>query len=206
MVSYQPVGYDGQRSILQALVLENDAVAPPVKASGIRVGCCLYDSEEDKSRATFQGDWNGFLRLYNFYQFLPYSYFVTSDGMAKKEYGSLKLYEEPVVGTGEQQAEPDDTGWTEIKELTDEAFHSLLDTLKKEGWPVPEAGYELEGTDGEVIGSAEFAWEELKVAFLTEIELEYLQAFTDKGWKGLSLQDVLENPDQYINLKNNQGE
>jgi DEAD/DEAH box helicase domain-containing protein len=203
---YQPVGHNGQLSIIQALILEKNAVAPPVKISGIRVGCCLYDGEEDKKRADFQKDWNGFLRLYNFYQFLPCSYFVTSNGLATKEYDNLKLYNEPVVGAEEKKTGPDDTGWTQIKELTDETFHSLLDTLKKEGWPVPEAGYELEGTDGEIIGSAELAWEELKVAFLTADELEYLQAFTDTGWKSLSLQDVLDNPDKYMNLKNNQGE
>ena len=99
-----------------------------------------------------------------------------------------------------------DTGWIELKELTDENLHCLLDTLKENEWPVPEAGYELEGTNGEVIGSAELAWEELKLAFLAEEELEYEQHFTEVGWKTLPLQEVLINSDSYMHLKDNQGE
>lgn len=203
---YQPVGYDGHTPIKQSVVVENEAIIPPGKPFGMRVGCCLYDNVADKSNATFQADWNGFLRLYNFYQFLPFAYFVTADGMAKNMYDGLKLYEEPVVGTGEQETEPDDTSWNEIKELTDEGFHGLLDTLKKSGWPVPEAGYELEGTDGEVIGSAELAWVVLKLAFLTDEEVEYHQFFTNAGWTTVLINDVLSNPDKYMDLKDNLGE
>ena len=46
-------------------------------------------------------DFYGFI---TFYQFLPYAYFVTSDGVEKKVYAGLKLYEEPIVGTEEHGA------------------------------------------------------------------------------------------------------
>ena len=166
----------------------------------------MFDSEGDKSKSGFQLGWNGFLRLYNYYQFLPYSYFVTTDGLEKNEYDSLKLYEEPVVGAEEAEAAPEDNAWAELKEFTAVEIHSLLDKLKENGWLPPEAGYELEGADGEIIGSAELAWEELKLAFLIDAELEYEQLFIDAGWKTLPIQEVLTNPDSYIHLKDNQGE
>jgi hypothetical protein len=44
------------------------------------------------------------------------------------------------------------------------------------------------------------------VVFLTDDELKYRQAFIDAGWKTFSIQDVLDNPDKYTNLKENKGE
>lgn len=202
---FQPVDHDGHRSIKQAVAIEQDSVAPPGNPLGVRIGCCLNDNEEDKNRPAFQADWNGYLRLYNFYQFLPYSYFVTTDGIEKKAYDGLKLYEEPLVEAEEQEIEPEEKDWSEVRELTDEELHGLLDKLKENEWPAPEAGYEMEGEGGEVISSAELAWEELKVAFLTEEELEYEQHFTDAGWKTLPLQEVLNNSDRLMCLKDNIG-
>jgi len=203
---YQPTDIEGHAIIKQSIVAENAAVIPPGQPLGIKLGCCLCDSQEDKSRPTFQKDWNGFLRLYNFYQFLPFAYFVTSDGMAKKEYDGLKLYEESAAGNGAQETKSDDNSWNELKELTDMRFHDLLDILKKQGWQPPEAGYELEGAEGEVVGSAELAWEALKLAFLTDEELDYQQLFTNAGWNTFSINNVLDEPDKYIHLKDDKGE
>jgi DEAD/DEAH box helicase domain-containing protein len=202
---YKPVDYDGHQSIRQSVVIEQEAVAPG-NPLGIRVGCCLSDSEEEKDEPAFQAWWNGFLRLYNFYQFLPYSYFVTTDGLKKNVYDGLELYEESIVGVEGPIVEPYEAGWFELKEVTDQVLYGLLDKLKENGWPIPEAGYELEGTDGEIVGSAELAWVDLKLAFLVEEELSFEQSFTNAGWKTLPIQEVLNNPDSYMYLKDNQGE
>jgi hypothetical protein len=116
------------------------------------------------------------------------------------------MYEEPVIGTEEQKVDASDAGWSEVKELTGEELHGLLDKLQENEWSIPEAGYELEGPGGEVIGSAELAWEDLKLAFLTDEELEYAQHFTDAGWRIVPIQEVLSNPDGYIHLTDDQGE
>jgi len=126
--------------------------------------------------------------------------------MAKKEYDGLKLYEESAAGNGAQETKSDDNSWNELKELTDMRFHDLLDILKKQGWQPPEAGYELEGAEGEVVGSAELAWEALKLAFLTDEELDYQQLFTNAGWNTFSINNVLDEPDKYIHLKDDKGE
>jgi len=174
---------DGHRLMRQSVLIEQNALTPPGDPLGIRVGCCLADAEDDKQSPEFQSAWNGFLRLYNFFQFLPYSYFVTTNGLTEKAYDGLNLYEEPITGAGTQAPAADDSAWSEIKELTDEVFHALLARMEKHAWPVPEPGYELEGAGGEIVGSAELAWEELQLAFLTEEELVYEQGFTDAGWK-----------------------
>ena len=92
----------------------------------------------------------------------------------------------------------------EVKELTDNNIHSLLYQLQESGWPVPEAGYELTGADGEIIASAELAWEELKIAFLIDDELTCLSQFEKKKWRAYSMQEVIENPEKYISLHSKQ--
>ncbi len=198
---YQPTDEHGHDTMKQSVIIEQKAVAPPGEPLGIRVGCCLNDSEKEKNDPAFQAGWNGFLRLYNFYQFLPYSYFVTTDGLKNKAYDGLKLHEEPFSASATQEPQQKDSAWTELRELTEEEFHGLLDKLEEHEWPAPEAGFELEGADGEIIGSAELAWEELKLAFLTEGELENKQGFTDAGWEIIPIKHVLMNPEEFIHRR-----
>ena len=90
---YQPADSYGHKALKQAVAIEHKAVTPPGDPSGIRVCCCFNDGEKDKEDSSFQSGWNGFLRLYNFYQFLPYSYFMTTDGLEHKVYDGLKFYD-----------------------------------------------------------------------------------------------------------------
>ncbi|MCP4612930.1 MAG: DEAD/DEAH box helicase [Planctomycetes bacterium] len=202
---YQPINDEGYQGIKQYMAIEQKAVTQSGEPLGIRVGCCLNDNQEDRQKSSFQSCWNGFLRLYNFYQFLPYSYFVTSDGMQHKVYDGLKLYEEPVSVPVQHEEKPEEEDWNEIKDVCDDMIHVLLDTLKGNGWPTPEAGFELEGSDGEIIGSAELAWHNLKLAFLTDDELEYKECFIRAGWKILPIQEVMNNPDNYMQFKDSKG-
>ena len=94
--------------------------------------------------------------------------------------------------------------WDEVEELTDNTIHSLLHHLRESGWPVPEAGYELAGEDGEIIASAELAWEDLKIAFLIDDELTCLNQFEKQKWQAYPMQEVLENQEKYISLHSKQ--
>ena len=202
---YQPVDHDGHAIIKQSVIIEQQAVQPPGEPLGIRVGCCLNDSEEGKNKPGFQSGWNGFLRLYNFFQFLPYSYFVTTDGIKKKVYDSLKLYEEPIIDAEPREPQAGPSAWEKIREFSDKEFHGLLDKLEQNNWPVPESGYELEGPGGEIIGAAELAWVDLKLALLTEQELEYEQGFTGANWQIFPIREIVANPESFMNLKDRQG-
>ena len=180
-------------------------MTPPGEPLGVRIGCCFNDDEEWKNKPDFQPCWNGFLRLYNYYQFLPYSFFVTSEVIKAKAYDGIKLFDESVSGLGVPDKEPAEGRWDEVKELTDEQLHGLLDLLRDNGWPLPEAGYELESESGEIIASAELGWEELKIAFLTDEEIEYQNQFVDFGWKVIPITEILNDPEKYMSLRDSQG-
>jgi DEAD/DEAH box helicase domain-containing protein len=199
--SYKKVNQDGNKSLRQCVVVEQKAVTPPGEPLGVRIGCCLNDDEERKNKPDFQPCWNGFLRLYNYYQFLPYSYFVTTDGNKSKAYDGIKLFEEIDTDADVPKKEPAQEKWNEIKEITHEKFHGLLDLLRKNRWPIPEAGYELEDAAGEIIASAELGWEELKIAFLTKTEIEYMSKFVDSGWKVIPISEILNDPEKYMSMK-----
>lgn len=190
----------------QFVVTEQEAVTPPGNAVGVRVGCCLDDEEAHRQKKVFQVVWNGFLRLYNLFQFLPFAFFVTKDGLKKKAYDGIKLFDETIPSGDGPSVEPEQESWHEIREITDKTLHGLLDTLRNNDWPVPEAGYELQNSEGEIIASAELAWEELKIAFLLDEELEFESRFVNAQWKVYSLKDAMKNPDKYVALNNRQEE
>lgn len=199
-------GHEDNVQLQQFVVTEQEAVTPPGNAAGVRVGCCLDDEEAHRQKKGFQVVWNGFLRLYNLFQFLPLAFFVTKEGLKKKAYDGIKLFDETIPSGGGPSVEPERESWHEIREITDKTLHCLLDTLRNNDWPVPEAGYELQNSEGEIIASAELAWEKLKIAFLLDEELEFESRFVNAQWKVYSLKDVLKDPDKYVSLNNRQEE
>ncbi|MDY6988932.1 MAG: DEAD/DEAH box helicase [Thermodesulfobacteriota bacterium] len=188
--------------LTQFVVVEKSALTPPGEPLGARVGCCLNDNEDRREKPYFQSAWNGFLRLYNLFQFLPYSYFVTVEGNKAKAYDTIKLFDEPVVGTAGVKEEPaEKENWDSVKEMTDKQIHSLLDLLKEKGWPLPEAGYELVAENGEIIASAELGWEGSKIAVLAEEESEFKAKFSQFGWKTVLISEVLADPQAFVTMK-----
>jgi DEAD/DEAH box helicase domain-containing protein len=194
------------RFLEHCVVFEKKAISPPVNPWGVRIGCVLHDDEEEKAKPGFQSAWNGFLRCYNFYQFLPYSFFVTSEGNRAKAYDTLKICGESFTELQTVETKLPENDWEKLKEITDDQIHSFLDLLKENGWFVPEAGYELEDENSEIIACAELAWENIKIAFLTDEETVFQGTFTAKGWKTVNISKVLIEPDKYMNLKNAIGE
>jgi len=203
---YEPESPDGNQFLRQYVAVEKKALSLPGKPYGVRIGCCLYDDNDQKETHEFQSSWNGFLRLYNFYQFLPYAYFVTSKGNKANAYDTLKLFEEPVIGAAVVEKEgPLEGSWKAVKEVTDEQLHGLLAVLQENGWPLPEAGFELASENGEIIAIAELGWEALKIAFLTTEEIEYQSKFSDYGWKTVPISEVLVDAEKFMSLKDTCG-
>lgn len=202
--NYDSKNQDGNNFLKQYVVVEQKALTPPGNPLGVRVGCYLNDKAEEKEKTGFQASWNGFLRLYNFYQFLPYSYFVTSQGNSANAYDTIKLYEEPLAGA-EVKAVAEAGGWDAVKELTDEALHDLLDLLRDNEWPIPEAGFELVCENNEIIASAELGWEDLKIAFLTDEEIQYQGRFLNFAWKTVPISEVLADTQKFMSMKDTNG-
>jgi DEAD/DEAH box helicase domain-containing protein len=168
------------------------------KARGMRLALSLPDSDEQRGAEGFESIWNGFIRLFNLFQFLPFGFCVTTEGQEKRAYEKLEI-----KSAKEPTPEQPKTGvakWLEeVLELADESLHSLLTDLAQEGWPEPEVGYELSDDTGEIIGEAEVAWESHRLAIVMEDECR--DAFTQAGWKAFTAEESLANPSLLGKLK-----
>lgn len=116
-----------------------------------------------------QPAWNGLLRFMNAMQFLP-----RFEAIAP---GQWLLPRPPVSGV------PQDPAWQEALDLVDAEWHPLLGRMLKAGLPAPEPGYELASPTGKVLGAAELAWPAIRAAALAPHELEFVDAFTQLGWR-----------------------
>ncbi len=147
----EPKDHHGQVEIAQFMLVGQEALRPLGETSGVRFGCCLDDSELRREENGFRLAWNGYLRLFNLCQFLPYAYFVTREGLRQRVYDSLKLLDDSIRETAGATTQPGREAWNEVKEMTAETLHGLLDTLSEHDWPLPEAGFELTDSRGESI-------------------------------------------------------
>ncbi len=144
-------------------------------ASGMRVACRFSDGAAERGKKSFESAWNGFLRFYNLLQFLKRSFFHAGEG------GDAGRSWEAAGGVEAEGSVSDE--WAEIKELTEPEMHGLIDRLAEAGGAIPEVGYELTGKNGEIVGEAELAWPELKIAVLDEGQMKNRDAFLSAGWR-----------------------
>ena len=83
--------------------------------------------------------------------------------------------------------------------MADESLHGLLASLAKNGWSEPEVGYELADDTREIIGEAEVAWENHKIAVVMDVESK--NAFLQTGWKAFTVDELLADPSLLGKLK-----
>jgi len=165
------------------------------KPEGMRLLCCFSDGKEERILPGFEAAWTGMLRATNLMQFIPRSFFVSTEGLKSPLYDELAVPEEPAGGEKVEPAASSE--WEQLKELVDPSFHGLLDLLAANGCPVPEPGYELmSGTSG-IVGTAELAWEDKRVAALREDEMAFQPVFEGMGWKVFALEEIGAQPDEF---------
>lgn len=192
---YEPVSSSPLRLFMS---ISQEAVQAGA-TDAIRLACCLFDAPQHRATEDFEAVWNGFLRLYNLFQFVPRAFFVTSEGQKEDLYSALDV--ESVSGPLLTSAvSGDQAAWEEVLDLTDPEVHDLLGALAEEGWPVPEAGYELVDQQGAIVATAELGWPEEQIAFLREDEQAYAKHFEAAGWQVVSLAEALANPASYRSL------
>ena len=73
-----------------------------------------------------------------------------------------------------------------------------MDLLREKEWPVPDAGFELTDSTGEVIAEAELGWPETHIAFLDLAQMDYAAAFEGSGWRTSPLAEVLNDPEMVL--------
>jgi DEAD/DEAH box helicase domain-containing protein len=142
------------------------------------------ESEEKDQRL-----WNGVLRLFNLYQFLPYSYIAVSP--EKLSYlidTGIKKY-----STSERkQVFPQ---WQQIEDLVAEEILPLLPHFQENNWLLPEVGYELNNHLGTVIAEAELAWIDHQFAII--LEPSEKETFLAHNWVAVTIQELLADPESY---------
>ncbi|PHV63128.1 Zn-binding domain-containing protein [Cyanobacterium aponinum] len=142
------------------------------------------ETEEEKQKL-----WNGILRLFNLYQFLPYNYLITPDNQldAIVESDIQKHSPQVTVTTSKQ--------WLAIEEFALEEVYPLIAHMKENNWQPPEAGYELTNDIGTVIAEAELAWSDYQFAIV--IDESEKQPFSQYNWVAVTLEEILTNPQSY---------
>lgn len=164
---------------------------------GIECVARFFDDQATASKPGYKASWNGFLRSFNVFQFLPRSWFVTSRGLETNAYAALT---DAFSSKTEPKPAVDDPTLTDVLGLSVPEVHPLLRLISHEGLPLPEPGFELPGPVGEVIATAELAWPYLKVALLLESESDSKSTFVQAHWTAQRFASAQGNPQEFLAL------
>ena len=80
--------------------------------------------------------------------------------------------------------------WQEIISVTDPKYYAIIKHLKQQDWGLPEPGYELGGSMGEVLSTCIFAWEEAKIAIVDSPEEKTI--FEEHEWTAIVYSDPFD--------------
>jgi hypothetical protein len=137
----------------------------------------LFDESAASDPAAWKRTWRVWLRLFNILQFAGATDFVATTGLREGLYGALLEIETP-RGAGEQAAGKIAALLADV----DITLHLLVHAIAAAGRALPSPGFELVGDDGAIAGTAELAWDNVKVAVLMDYEVEYQSRFAQQGW------------------------
>jgi len=77
------------------------------------------------------------------------------------------------------------SGTTVIARLIEEAdplAHATISACAKNGWSLPEVGFEPTGPDGSIVGIVELAWPQKKIAAVMREQKEFAEPLEENGW------------------------
>jgi hypothetical protein len=77
-------------------------------------------------------------------------------------------------------------------EEADPLAHSAISACAKNGWSLPEVGFEPIGPDGSIVGIVELAWPQKKIAAVMPEQREFTEPLAENGWTIVEL--PLEEP------------
>ncbi|MDZ7697617.1 MAG: DUF1998 domain-containing protein [Deltaproteobacteria bacterium] len=166
----------------------------------MHLACCIFNSEMNREDEAFESIWNGYLRLYNLYQFLPGALFAATEAFDRSIYETMARQSREGLPTAEQitPTEPDATAWEEIYSLAMPALGNFLKRLAKSGGSIPEVGFEMTDETGEVIAEVELGWPDVKVAIIAEWQKDFQATLEGLGWRVYPLDDATDRPEDVI--------
>ena len=126
----------------------------------------MLDDQFKADESISKSMWHGYLSLFNLLQFLPLTLITTRTGISAGLYESIKWGSDEPVNTS---AAAVDVALQEVMSEVSDSFRTGLIRLNDLHCEVPEVGYELMNSDGEVVGDAiELAWLDLLVLGIVE--------------------------------------
>jgi len=150
-----------------------------------------FDPEPSNDSPHQQAIWREWIRQANLFQFLPHLIISTPGWSGAEQNSAINPYDvwidESSIVQANGQTIPSNEAkeWQTIASLIAPAcrqvFQSIRNVSTTKNLPLPEAGYELEGSKGEVIAEAELAWPDHQLAIA--IEHEDVETFTQAGWR-----------------------
>jgi len=158
------------------IYLPNTARTPDEIAEQVQVIIRLDDSEHQRNQANFKLAWRKSLLTANLFQFLTDFNFRSTELIA--QYPKPEIIEVPQPITTEQ-----DSNWDEVFEFVAPECLDLLNECQKIGVDTPIVGFELLNSSGQIIATAELAWEQKQIALLLPDQEDDLQIFMDNGWQ-----------------------
>ena len=120
---YESLGPAQTPELRLGIAIEQQA-ARAGQGGGMRLVCCLDDSAIGREREDFEAIWNGFVRLYNLFQFLPLAFCVTQEGLQQHAYDNLRVKDKSPEAVAVREAARG--AWTEVRAVTDMAVHEFL--------------------------------------------------------------------------------
>lgn len=169
-------------ALLSALRDQHDAG----KLENTVVVCRLFDDAENNDKAQFKAAWNGFLRAYNVFQFLPNVTFITTAGLMDGGYDFLPEARARKVEAKKLEAQ---AVVSEMLSLAHPLVRPLILRIVDDALPHPVVGFELLEERGRVVATAELAWPKQKLVLLLPGEYEHSSRFADTGWKVVQIDD-----------------
>lgn len=137
----------------------------------------LFDESAACDRAAWKRTWRVWLRLFNIMQFAGLVEFVATAGLREGLNGGMLEIEAPRSGREHAAGRV-----VALLADLDASLHPLVQAVIAAGRALPTLGFELLSGNGAIAGTAELAWENLKIAVLMDYEVEYQSRFAQQGW------------------------
>lgn len=175
-------------TMVMLAAMPKNSMSQPDERHLLQLTARLFDDPDIAAETkTFKTDWNGFLRLYNFLQFLPQARFLTTQGLLQDLYEPLPEATPPF---SRPQGQEHDETFLELLSLTDTTLHHVVSATYQSGKLLPEPGFELPGEKGEVLATAELAWPEARLAILLPAEASSTDIFLSQNWTVLQQREL----------------
>ena len=138
-----------------------------------------YLSRMDKD---FKSSWRQFLLAFNIFQFMKGVEIITEELI---KHSSLIVSEDSIL-------EEVRDAWSDIFKYSVQECHPMLMACAENSIDIPTVGYELLDEYGNIVGMAELAWEDKKIAVFTEDLIIDKNIYADLRWKTYSSDEVTE--------------